>query len=116
MAPLGPALFTFISVVAVGSQRTARRVQTILGALADNLSVEMEDSGLLGKVLEARAKLIWDQSSTAFLLAVIKSATVAMPLVIVFAGYIIEKINDEVQVIEFFLPKPLIDLITDFYS
>lgn len=112
---LGPALLTFISIVALGYQRVAQRVERGLRTFVRGLTAEGSSSDLLGRVMAARNELIWDRSPTEFIFGVIKSATVAMPLVFAVSGYIASMLTGN-NWFEIFLPNAVIEFVRNLYQ
>jgi hypothetical protein len=89
---LGPALLTCVVVVAFGYQKTARKAERGLRALA-GLGATL-DSEVLKRIAEMRSKLIWDQSPGTFIFSVAKSATISIPLLLAVIAYVLHLHND----------------------
>jgi hypothetical protein len=113
---LGPSLLIFLIFVASGYQEFARKVESGLHIFSDALTrSHKHESGLLARVFETRAKLMWDQSSTSFVVSVIKSASIAMPLIIAIGGYAVETLSGG-EWIDMFLPKVIREGVVSVYS
>lgn len=112
---LGPALISFVVLVALGYQRTSRRLQHALGVLAAALAGRKEPQGLFDRVVATRNSLIWERGSTEFVVSVVKSAGVAMPLVIALSGYVIDALSRG-KWLSIFLPDAVVKVIKSLYG
>jgi hypothetical protein len=112
---LGPALLTFTSIVALGYQRVAQRVELGMKNLVRALTATSDNSELLDRVMAARNELIWDRSPTEFILGVVKSATVAMPLIFAIGGYIASMLTGG-SWIEVFVPNAVVQFVKQLYQ
>ena len=114
---LGPALFSFIVVVATGYQRTARRFEQVLTNIIGSLDRQGADAGLLDRMLKARGEIVWERSAAAFIVSVVKSATVAMPLLFALGGYVVSLLADDKSLwVHIFVPKRISDFFKLLYS
>jgi len=113
---LGPSLITFVLLVAFGYQRTARQMQVGLGLIAQVLAENQQPAGLFDRIISTRNSLIWERSAAEFVVSVMKSAGVCMPLVIVLGGYIIDSLSKGDNWISVIIPSVLVNLIKSFYE
>jgi hypothetical protein len=111
---LGPALLTCIIIVALGYQSAAHIAESGLRALAGASSESASDGDMLKRIAEARSKLIWDQSPAAFILSVVKSATVSIPLLLAIIVYILSLHTE--QWFRILVPKALVDFVQNVYK
>ncbi|WP_371882998.1 hypothetical protein [Caballeronia sp. S22] len=111
---LGPSLIALVMIVALGYQGTARRVQSVYGRFAAGL-IFPGNSALFDRVTKERSSLIWERGPTDFVLNVLKSATVAVPLFIALVAYVLPTITGG-NWVEIFLPNSFIDMIRHLYS
>ena len=112
---LGPALVSFAVLVALGYQRTSRRLLHALGDIAAALAERKETQGLFDRVVATRNSLIWERSSTEFVVSVVKSAGIAMPLVIALGGYVIDALSQG-KWLSIFLPDAVVKVIKGLYG
>ena len=112
---LGPVLPLFIIYVAFGYQGLARKLESGLDLLAEALARNRSEVDLLDKVIKARAELMWKQSPTEFVLTVVKSANIAMPLLIAVSGYVLHTLSGG-QWIDVFVPREVVSLLQRLYQ
>lgn len=112
---LGPALVSFVLWVAFGYQRTSKRLQHLLGVVAAALAGRKEPQGLFDRVVATRNSLIWERGPTEFVVSVVKSAGIAMPLVIALGGYVIDALSQG-KWLSIFLPDSIMKVIKSLYG
>ena len=111
---LGPALLTCIIIVALGYQHAAHKAESGLRALVGRSAESVGDADVLKRIAEARSKLIWDQSPTAFILSVAKSATVSIPLLLAIIAYVLHLHSE--GWFRIFVPKALVDFVQNVFK
>jgi hypothetical protein len=111
---LGPTLPLFVIYVAFGYQGLARKLESGLRTLAEALARNRNNADLLAKVMAARAELMWKQSPTEFVLTVVKSANIAMPLLVAVSGYVLHTLSGG-EWIDVFVPREVVSLFHRFY-
>jgi hypothetical protein len=113
---LGPALFMFITVVAIGYQNAAARAHAGLSALSRSLLEQSGKRDLLDKVLKSQSDLLWNQSPVAFVLTVVKSASVSMPLLLAVTGYLLKQLTGSGGWLGIFVPQAVVDFVRRLYT
>jgi hypothetical protein len=111
---MGPSLLTCIIIVALGYQKAAHNAESGFRALVGASSNAAGEVDLLKRIAEARSKLIWDQSPAAFILSVVKSATVSIPLLLAVVIYVL-RLHTE-QWFRILVPKALVDFVQNVYK
>jgi hypothetical protein len=111
---LGPALLICITIVALGYQGAAHKAESGLRFLIEDLGYSGEGVEAFKAISEARSKLIWDQSPAAFILSVVKSATVSIPLLLAVIIYVLHSLSG--GWFSIFVPKALVDFVQSVYK
>ena len=104
---LGPSFLICGSVFAFGYQAAARRIQTAILAALEMTKAAPERNVLTEKLLSIRTDLLWKQSPAEFVLAIVKSGSVFIPLLIAVTGYILNSVHKGGWV-EVFVPASVI--------
>ena len=79
------------------------------------LMVQPDKSKLLGEITNFREKLIWSYSPMSFIFSAIKSASIAIPLLLTLTIYIIQTIITESNWLYIVFPRALAEYFQDLY-
>jgi hypothetical protein len=112
---LGPTLLICITMVAVGYQNAARKAESGFRALAVASTERRASPELLDRLATTRAKLMWEESPAAFVLSVVKSATISIPLLLAITAYIVHTLSTEGW-LGIFVPRVVIDFVRRVFS
>jgi len=112
---LGPALFIFILLVALGYQSAVKKAETGFSPYIDLLVTSPEKGEVLNAFLVLRTNLIWQQSPLTFIITAVKSASVALPLLIALTGYVLKNVIDKTAWPSLFLPDSVLEALKNFY-
>lgn len=113
---LGPALFVFIGIVAFGYQRTSKRIRDALGGFTEAIATNPSSGVVFAHATKLRSDLIWERNATQFVLAVVKSAGIAMPLVLAVGGYVATVLFNGKGWLYVFVPEFVIDALKRLYG
>jgi hypothetical protein len=113
---LGPILLIFVTVVALGYQNAVFKAESGLRTLADAAARSPDGAALLDKVFAARADLLWKQSPAEFVLAILKSGSISIPLLLALTAYILESLVKTNNWVEIFVPAPIVHLFQNLYQ
>lgn len=112
---LGPVFFIFLVVVITGYHHTVEQVRNGIDLFIVNLTESGANSDLLDKAIRFDDELITSKSGLAFSTTILKSSSIAIPLLISILGYVIQELTGG-KWLNVFIPQLLIDFITDLYT
>jgi hypothetical protein len=112
---LGPALLICITMVALGYQNAADKAEIGLRAFAETLAKSHGKTELFDRVIQAREKLMWEESPAEFVVSVAKSATVAIPLLLALTAYVLHSLAGPEGWLGIFVPKAAIDFVQGLF-
>jgi hypothetical protein len=78
-------------------------------------SSKKECSAFFDRVVSTRNSLIWERGSTEFVVSVVKSAGIAMPMAIALGGYVLDALS-EGKWLSIFLPESVLAFIRSLYG
>lgn len=110
----GPALFICFFVIVVGYQNLVRSSEKTLADAARTPGAV--DDGGFDVLFPAREALVWDRTPLTFLMSVVKSANIAVPLIFGLTIYVLDTLADGTSWLGVFLPQALIDWFTNLYE
>lgn len=113
---LGPTLLICIAMVAVGYQNAARKAEAGFQALAVFSSKRHGSAELLDRLATTRARLMWEESPAAFVLSVVKSATISIPLLLAITAYVVHTLSGPEGWLGIFVPRVVIDFVRRVFS
>lgn len=113
---LGPTLLICITMVAVGYQNAARKTESGFRALAAFSSRHHTSPELLDRLSTTRARLMWEESPAAFVLSVVKSATISIPLLLAVTAYVVHTLSGPEGWLGIFVPRAVIDFVRRVFS
>lgn len=99
---LAPSLFACVAVVAFGYQNALLRVERSLRAKLKR-AIAVKDP-LTERLLRERTQLIWDRSTAGFLLSVLKSGGISIPLAIGLIGLVVKSLSGDVNWFDVLVP------------
>lgn len=99
---LGPAVVVSVVIVAFGYQGGILRAERGLRA---HLTSGPPDHVLLERVLGARTELMWERSTASFVLSIIKSAGIAIPLLAATIAYGVKALGPQIHWTELLFPE-----------
>lgn len=111
---LGPALIVSLIVVAIGYQKAAHKAQAGFGLLIRTPTGASKETELLNDLLEARDGILWDRTPGEFVLSVLKSATLSVPLLFAVTTYVLNTLTAEGWV-SIFVPKVIVSFFRTLY-
>jgi len=112
---LGPVLIACVTMVAIGYQNAAHKVESGFRILV-RASVKSSGSAeLVDRIVRARAKLMWDESPASFVLSVAKSATISIPLLLTVTAYVLHSLSGPEGWIGIFIPKAVINFVKNIF-
>jgi hypothetical protein len=114
---LGPALLMFVALVALGYQSAVKKAEAGFSPYIDML-VESpnEKNDVLSSFLVLRTNLIWQESPLTFIITAVKSASVAIPLLLAVTAYVLKSVIDQTAWPSIFLPSGILSLLKDLYA
>jgi hypothetical protein len=113
---IGPILLLFLVIVAIGYQITVKGAEKKLRAFIDLIKMLPDKSEVLGEIINFREKLIWSYSPLSFIISAVKSASIAIPLLLTLIIYIIQNIVTESNWLHIVLPKQIAQLFIELYK
>jgi hypothetical protein len=108
---LGPTLLICITMVAVGYQNAARKAESGFRGLAALSSHHHPPPEVLDRIAATRARLMWEESPAAFVLSVVKSATISIPLLLAITAYIVHTLSGPEGWLGIFVPQVVINFV-----
>ena len=112
---LGPVFVLFLTVVITGYHNTVEQVRSGIDMFIRSLTESGDNTELLDRARKFDDELITSKSGLAFLTTVLKSSSIAIPLLITIVGYVLQSVT-EGEWVNIFVPKLLIDFVTNLYS
>jgi hypothetical protein len=112
---IGPALLIFLVSVAIGYQITVKSAEEKLRSFIGLLEISRGKSEILGEIINFREKLIWSYSPLSFIISAIKSASIAIPLLLTLTIYIMQTIIKEENWLYIVLPKEIVEFFKGLY-
>ncbi len=112
---LGPVLFSFMILIAFGYQTTVKSAEQKLLALIDCIDASPGTGELIGEIINFREKLIWNYSPLSFMVSTVKSASIAIPLLLTLTFYIMQAIIKESNWLYIVFPKEIVQFFKDLY-
>jgi hypothetical protein len=112
---LGPVLVIFMAVIITGYHQSVEQVRRVIDQFIETLTETGANSSLLDKSRKFDEDLSTSKSGLAFLTTVIKSSSIAIPLLISILGYILQSITGG-EWIDILVPGILVDYVTSLYS
>ncbi len=112
---LGPVLLTFMILIAFGYQITVKNTEQKLQALIDRIDATPDTGELIGEIISFREKLIWSYSPLSFMISTVKSASIAIPLLLTLTFYIMQAIIKESNWLYIVFPKEIVQFFKDLY-
>ncbi len=113
---IGPILLLFLVIVAIGYQITVKGAEKKLRSFIDLIKMLPDKSEVLGEIINFREKLIWSYSPLSFIISAVKSASIAIPLLLTLIIYIIQNIVTESNWLHIVLPKQIAQLFIELYK
>jgi hypothetical protein len=113
---LGPTLIIFIFSVALGYQSSARKVDAVYQKSVGLIAKAASKKGVAEKLLTARKDLMWDHTPAAFVLTVVKSASVSITLLLAVTIYVLNTIAGPEGWLGVFVPRPMVEFIKRVYD
>ena len=101
--------------VAVGYQLTVKGAEQKLRSFIGLMEMSPGKSELLGGIINFREKLIWSYSPLSFIISAIKSASIAIPLLLTLTIYVIQTIMKETNWLYIVLPKEIVEFFKSLY-
>jgi hypothetical protein len=108
---LGPTLLICITMVAIGYQNAARKAESGFRALAVFSSKHHGPPELPDRLAMTRSRLMWEESPAGFVLSVVKSATISIPLLLAITAYIVHTLSGPEGWLGIFVPQIVINFV-----
>jgi hypothetical protein len=112
---LGPSLVVCFFLVALGYQRAARKVEIGFRSLAEAAKSTPDGKDSFVKATKARTDLLWNRSPAAFVLLIIKSASISVLLLVTVTVYVLKTITSPEGWFGVFLPKIVMETFKKIY-
>ena len=112
---IGPTLLIFLVSVAIGYQITVKGAEQKLQSFIDLIKMSPGKSEMLGEIINFREKLIWSYSPLSFIVSAIKSASIAIPLLLTLTIYVMQTIITESNWLYIVLPKAIAQFLKSLY-
>lgn len=112
---LGPVLVIFLAVIITGYHHSVEQVRCVIDQFIDTLTETGANSSLLDKARRFDEDLMTSKSGLAFLTSVLKSSSIAIPLLVAILGYVLQFISDGGWV-DILVPGMLVDFVSSLYS
>lgn len=113
---IGPILLLFLIIVAIGYQITVKGAEKKLRSFIDLIKMLPDKSEVLDEIINFREKLIWSYSPLSFIISAVKSASIAIPLLLTLIVYIIQNIATDSKWLHIVLPKQIAQLFIELYK
>ncbi len=113
---IGPILLIFLLSVAIGYQITVRGAEQKLRSLIGLIRMSPSQNEILGEIIKFREKLIWSYSPLSFIFSAIKSASIAIPLLLTLTIYVMQTIISESNWLYIVLPKAIVEFLNSLYQ
>jgi len=112
---IGPTTLIFLISVAIGYQITVNGAEQKLRSFIDLIKMSPGKSEMLSEISNFREKLIWSYSPLSFIVSAVKSASIAIPLLLTLAIYIMQTIMTESNWLYIVLPKAIAQYLKSLY-
>ncbi|MEJ2282584.1 MAG: hypothetical protein P8X85_03210 [Desulfobacterales bacterium] len=112
---IGPTLIIFLISVAIGYQITVNGTEQKLRSFIDLIKMSPGKSEMLGEISNFREKLIWSYSPLSFIVSAVKSASIAIPLLLTLTIYVMQTIMTESNWLYIVLPKAIAQFLKSLY-
>jgi hypothetical protein len=112
---IGPTLLIFLISVAIGYQITVNGAEQKLRSFIDLIKMSPDKSEMLGEISNFREKLIWSYSPLSFIVSAVKSASIAIPLLLTLTVYVMQTIMAESNWLYIVLPKAIAQFLKSLY-
>lgn len=112
---LGPALIVCLIIVAIGYQKATYKAQAGFGLLIRTSTGASRETELLNHVLEARDGVLWDRTPGEFVLSVLKSATLSVPLLFAVTTYVLNTLGGPEGWVGIFVPRVVVNFFRTLY-
>jgi len=112
---IGPTLLIFLISVAIGYQITVNGAQQKLRSFIDLIKMSPGKSEMLGEISNFREKLIWSYSPLSFIVSAVKSASIAIPLLLTLTIYVMQTIMAESNWLYIVFPKAIAQFFKSLY-
>ena len=112
---IGPTLLIFLISVAIGYQITVNGAEQKLRSFIDLIKMSPSKSEMLGEISNFREKLIWSYSPLSFIVSAVKSASIAIPLLLTLTIYVMQTIMAESNWLYIVLPKAIAQFLKSLY-
>ena len=112
---IGPTLLIFLIFVAIGYQITVNDAEQKLRSFIDLIKMSPGKSEILGEISNFREKLIWSYSPLSFIVSAVKSASIAIPLLLTLTIYVMQTIMTESNWLYIVLPKAIAQFLKSLY-
>jgi hypothetical protein len=114
---LGPTVAFGVLLVMIGYENNLRRYESGLTEFIKRKAHPSNDTQRdeLRRARELRESLTWDRAPGSFLFTVVKSATIAIPLLSGVIVYVIDTLSKTHQWLYIFVPEPVLRILSSIY-